>query len=142
MAHQLGSTFVIKADIPDTDAGTFEFTAHKTMYGGKQISKGDTIFLIASEKSGGWGLFARGIVESVVHVAKNSDVQRQTPRVSVEVRRLALATRPLGRIDLKAFSKWKDCQPQTELNFKLYRQSTNKIVGISALTAAFLEEFF
>ena len=35
-----------------------------------------------------------------------------------------------------------DGRPETELNFKFYRQATNKIVGISDAAAAFLEEFF
>jgi hypothetical protein len=34
------------------------------------------------------------------------------------------------------------CQPGTELNFKFYRQATNKIVGISDEAAAFLAGFF
>jgi hypothetical protein len=32
--------------------------------------------------------------------------------------------------------------PRIELNFKFYRQATNKIVGISDETAAFLSKFF
>jgi len=40
------------------------------------------------------------------------------------------------------FSNWKDGRPETELNFKFYRQATNKIVGLSAQTAAFLGRFF
>jgi hypothetical protein len=48
----------------------------------------------------------------------------------------------LGRSELKRFSDWNDGQPQTELNFKFYRQATNKIVGISDQTAEFLREFF
>jgi hypothetical protein len=39
---------------------TFDFPAQKTMYGGKRIAVGDTIFLFASENTGGQGLFARG----------------------------------------------------------------------------------
>ena len=58
------------------------------------------------------------------------------------VRHTALATRPLGRADLKPFNNWTDGQPQTELNFKLYRQATNKIVGLSEEAAAFLAERF
>lgn len=34
-----------------------------------------------------------------------------------------------------------DGRPETELNFKLYRQATNKIAGISEQTAAFLRGF-
>jgi hypothetical protein len=37
---------------------------------------------------------------------------------------------------------WKDGKPETELNFKFYRQATNKIVGLSDETAAFLSGFF
>jgi len=62
--------------------------------------------------------------------------------VSIEVRRVAKAKRNLGRDDLKAFSDWDDGKPETELNFKFYRQATNKICGISEGTAAFLRKFF
>lgn len=37
---------------------------------------------------------------------------------------------------------WHDGQAGTELNFKFYRQATNKIGGISAEAAAFLGQFF
>jgi hypothetical protein len=142
MARQAGSAFVIKAKVHDPDADKFAFSAQKTMYGGKQIAEGDTVFLLASENSGGQGLFARGVVESVTHIARNPNLERQTPRVSVTVRRSAKARRLLGRADLKAFSRWGDGRPQTELNFKLYRQATDKIAGVTASTAAFLERFF
>jgi hypothetical protein len=62
--------------------------------------------------------------------------------VSVAIRRTALAKRSLGRSELKRFSDWNDGQPQAELNFKFYRQATNKIVGISDQAAEFLGEFF
>jgi len=62
--------------------------------------------------------------------------------VSITVRRTALARRPLGRSELKPFADWRDGRPETELNFKLYRQATNKIVGISDDTAEFLRRFF
>jgi hypothetical protein len=39
-------------------------------------------------------------------------------------------------------TNWNNGQPGTELNFKLYRQATNKIVGISDETATFLRGFF
>jgi hypothetical protein len=48
----------------------------------------------------------------------------------------------LGRSELKHFIDWNDGQPGTELNFKFYRQATNKIGGISDEAAAFLREFF
>jgi len=53
-----------------------------------------------------------------------------------------LATQPLGRSELKPCADWGDGRPGTELNFKFYRQATNKIVGISDEVRAFLEGFF
>ncbi|WP_207880150.1 contractile injection system protein, VgrG/Pvc8 family, partial [Pseudomonas sp. 32_A] len=47
----------------------------------------------------------------------------------------------LGRGELERFADWRDGRPQTELNFKRYRQATNKIVGISNEAAAFLDTF-
>jgi hypothetical protein len=55
---------------------------------------------------------------------------------------LALAKRRLGWKELKLFSDWNDGRPKTELNFKFYRQATNKIAGISDEAAAFLRGFF
>src|SRR5215472_9903031 len=112
------------------------------MYGGKHIAKGDMVFVLASENDGGQGLIARGVVTSAVAIAKKRGVTRQTPRVSIDVKRTALAKRPLGRSELKRFADWNDGRPETELNFKFYRQATNKIAGISDETAAFLSEFF
>jgi hypothetical protein len=134
--------FAIKAGIDDPRAASFTFTAQKTMYGGKHIAAGDTIFLFASENEGGQGLIARGVVTSARAVARKPRVARQTPRVSVSIRRTALAKRPLGRSELKRFSDWKDGRPETELNFKFYRQATNKIIGVSDEATAFLERFF
>lgn len=134
--------FAIKAEIRDPRAKRFAFVAQKTMYGGKQIAAGDTVFLFASENEGGQGLVARGIVTAVEAVAKKRGPARQTPRVSLSIRRTTLAKRPLGRKELKPLADWSDGQPGTELNFKLYRQATDKIVGISDEAAAFLDSFF
>jgi hypothetical protein len=134
--------FAIKAAISDPRAKAFAFVAHKTMYGGKHIAEGDVVFVFASENEGGQGLVARGVVTSAEAVAKKRGIERQTPRVSVTIRRTALAKRPLGRSDLKPFNDWNDGRPATELNFKFYRQATNKIVGISDETTAFLNGFF
>ena len=82
--------FAIKAQVNESQAKTFTFTAQKTMYGGKHIAKGDTIFVFASENEGGQGLIA----------------------------------------------------PRAELNFKFYRQASNKIVGLSDDAVALLSEFF
>ena len=134
--------FAIKAEVRDPQAKTLAFVAHKTMYGGKLIAEGDTVFVFASETQGGQGLVARGVVTLAQAIAKTRGVERQTPRVSVTIARTALAKRPLGRSDLKPFVHWDDGRPQTELNFKFYRQSTNKIVGVSDVAAAFLDAFF
>jgi hypothetical protein len=136
------SAFAIKAEVRDLRAETFAFDAQKTMYGGKQIAEGDTIFIFASENEGGPGLIAAGIVTSAAPTARKRGVARQTPRVSITVKRTALATRPLGRSELKRFSDWNDGRPETELNFKFYRQATDKIVGISDEAATFLRGFF
>jgi hypothetical protein len=135
--------FAIKTEIGDPQAKTFVFPAQKTMYGGKHIAEGDIIFLFASENEGGRGLIARATVSSVEAIAKKKAGKlRQTPRVSVSVRDAASAKRLLGRSELKRFADWTDGRPETELNFKFYRQATNKIVGISEEAAAFLDEFF
>ncbi len=134
--------FAIKAEIIDPSADTFTFNAQKTMYGGKRIGKGDTIFIFASENEGGSGLIANGIVISAKAIAKKSGIARRTPRVSATIKRGASAKRSLGRRELKRFSDWNDGRPETELNFKFYRQATNKIVGISDEAAAFLGGFF
>lgn len=134
--------FAIKAEVNNPRAETLAFRAQKTMYGGKHIAKGDTIFVFASENEGGPGLIASGVVTSAKAIAKKPGIARQTPCVSITIRRTALAKRHLGRSELKPFSDWNDGRPETELNFKYYRQATNKIVGISDEAAAFLRGFF
>ena len=134
--------FAIKAEVNDLRAERFAFSAQKTMYDGKRITKGDTIFVFASENEGGSGLIARGVVTSAKAIAKKTGTARQTPRVSITIKRTATAKRTLGRSELKSFSDWNDGRPETELNFKFYRQATNKIVGISDEAAAFLGGFF
>ena len=134
--------FAIKAAVSDPEAERFVFTEQKTMYGGKHIAKGDSIFVFASENEGGPGLIASGVVTSAKATAKKRGIARQTPRVSITVKRIALAKRRLGRSELKSFSDWNDGRPETELNFKFYRQATNKIVGISDEAAGFLRGFF
>jgi len=134
--------YAIKVELRGPRADTFTFSAQKTMYGGKRIAAGDPLFLFASENEGGPGLVARGVVTAARAVPRKPGVARQTPCVSITVQRTALAKRRLGRAELKPFSDWKDGRPETELNFKFYRQATNKIVGLSETAAAFLERFF
>jgi hypothetical protein len=135
-------TYAVKAEVADREARTFAFTAAKTMYGGKLIAEGDTVFIFASENEGGQGLVARGVVTASEPTPRKPGVERQTPRVSIAVERTALAKRPLGRGELKVFADWTDGRPETELNFKFYRQATNKIIGVSDDTAAFLDRHF
>ena len=134
--------YAIKAEVGNVRAKLFSFTAQKTMYGGKHIVKGDTVFIFASENEGGAGLIASGIVTASKPTPRKRGVERQTPRISIDIKRTALAQRRLGRDELKSFSNWKDGRPETELNFKFYRQATNKIVGLTNEAAAFLSEFF
>lgn len=134
--------YAIKVEITDPRAKSFAFANQPTMYGGKHIAEGDTVYVFASENEGGSGLVARGVVTVAEPIPRTPGIARQTPCVSVTIRRTALATRPLGRRDLKPFKDWKDGRPETELNFKFYRQATDKIVGISDATAAFLDGFF
>jgi hypothetical protein len=54
-------TFAIKAEVIDPSAKSFAFSAQKTMYGGKHIARGDTIFVFASENERGQGLIASGV---------------------------------------------------------------------------------
>ena len=134
--------FAIKAGVGDPRAPTFAFRAQKTMYGGRRIAAGDTVFVFASENAGGSGLIACGVVTMARATARKRGVARQTPRVSIAVRRTASAKRRLGRGELRPFSDWSDGRPETELNFKFYRQATDKIAGISGAAAAFLRGFF
>lgn len=134
--------FAIKAEVRNPRARTFTFVAQKTMYGGRHVAAGDTIFVFASENEGGQGLIARGVVASAEPIAKKRGIARQTPRVSLSIRRTALARRALGRRELRHLTDWNDGKPATELNFKFYRQATNKIVGLSEEAAAFLASFF
>jgi hypothetical protein len=134
--------FAVKTDVTDPEADEWTFARHKTMYGGKHIAVGDTVYVFASENEGGSGLVAKGVVTSVQAVARIEGPERQTPRVSIEVKRTKSSRRKLGRAELRPFNAWGDGRPETELNFKFYRQATNKIAGISAAAVRFLEGCF
>ena len=135
-------SYVVKAHVRDPRATTMSFPRMKTMYGGKYIAVDDPIFVFASENEGGAGLIARGVVTKVSPVPPKRGVARQTPRVSIEVKRTARARRPLGRAELKAWRAIGGGSPQAELDFKLYRQATNKIVGVSDAALTFLNTYF
>jgi len=134
--------YVVKADIADPRAKTFAFAKARTMYGGRRIAAGDAVFVFASETQGGAGLVARGIVTAVTAHARPKNLSRWTPRVSIAVKRTALAKRPLGREELKAWRGVDDGSAQAELDFKFYRQATNKIGGIGDEAAKFLMKYF
>ena len=134
--------YVIKAKMSDRAAKSLVFRSQKTMYGGRRIAAGDKVFLFASEHEGGAGLIARGIVTAAAAVPRKPGIARQTPRVTITVRRSKPARRSLGRNELKRFSNWRDGRPETELNFKFYRQATNKIGGITSAAEKFLDRFF
>jgi hypothetical protein len=135
-------SYVVKAELRDSRAKAFVFARMKTMYGGKDIAVGDEVFVFASETEGGQGLVARGVVTSAEAEKKPRGVERWTPRVSVEVKRTARAKRALGREQLKAWRNLKDGSAEAELDFKFYRQATNKICGVSDTAAAFLRTCF
>ena len=135
-------SYVVKAAIADPRAKSFAFAKMRTMYGGKAIAAGDAVFVFASEHDGGAGLIARGIVTAVKRHAKPRGVERWTPRVSITVTRTALAERAFGREQLKAWRGATDGSPQAELDFKFYRQATNKIGGVSDTAVKFLRTCF
>jgi hypothetical protein len=132
--------FAIKAQIRDPSAKTFEFSAEDDVR--RQAHRqGDTIFVFDSENEGGSGHRERH--RHLGHSRREeTGIARQTPRVSIAVKRTALAKRRLERSELKPYSEWKDGRPETELNFKFYRQATNKIIGISDEAASFLVPSF
>ncbi len=136
------AAYAIKVHVADSKAKSFVFVGQKTMYGGKAIAARDTLFIFDSENEGGAGLIACGTVISSAALPPDPALSRQTPRVSVVIERTARAKRRLGRSELKRFADWNDGRPETELNFKFYRQATNKIVGLSAAAAHFLGSCF
>jgi hypothetical protein len=145
-------SYVVKAAIADPRAKSFAFAAMRTMYGGKAIAIGEEVFVFASEHDppslklrrtgGGAGLIARGIVTAVKAHSKPRGVERWTPRVSITVTRTARAKHAFGREQLKPWRGRADGSPQAELDFKFYRQATNKIGRISEEAGRFLGTFF
>ena len=133
--------FAIKVEVYDLAASRYDFRAQKTMYGGKHIAVGDIVFIFASENEGGAGLFARGIV-SHAEANPRTAARRQTPRVTIQVQRDGSTRRPFGRSQVREFRGKSIDRPEAEIDFKLYRQATNKIVGLSDATGEFLNELF
>ena len=136
------ASYVVKTALDNPASPTLVLDHQKTMYGGKRIAVDDEVFVFASENHGGTGLALRGIVTEARATARKPDLDRQTPRVSIVVRCTGRAKHRLSRDELKAFSGGPDGRPEAELHFKLYRQATDKIVGITNPTAAFLRSLF
>src|SRR5438093_12802519 len=110
--------FAIKAEVSNAWAETFAFSAQKTMYGGKHVAKGDTIFVFASENESRPGHIASGVVTSAKAIAKKRGIARQTPRVSINIRRTALAKRRLERRELTVVSDRNDPRPKPWLTLQ------------------------
>lgn len=135
-------SFVLKTRLDEPIPERLAFAGVKTMYGGKAVKAGDELFLFASEISGGRGLTARGQVEQARAAPRRPGPERQTPRVDLDIRVTALTQERLGRAELKTFTDWDDGRPQSELNFKFYRQATDKLCGVSPEAAQYLASFF
>ena len=101
-----------------------------------------TIFVFASENEGGQGLVACGIVASAEATPKKPGAVRQTPRVSITIRRIARAKRRLGRSELKPSPTGTMVDRRPSSTSSSIVKATNKIVGISDAAVAFLREFF
>ncbi|HVJ52975.1 MAG TPA: hypothetical protein VM689_10955 [Aliidongia sp.] len=126
--------FVVKAALgPDAASGAMSFD-EKTMYRGKDLRIGDEIFVFASDHQGGQGLCARA---TVTEVERGPGI-----RLRIKVNPIATAKRRLGRAELKSFRGLDGSDPRTEIDWKLYRQATNKIAGVSDEAAAFLMTCF
>ncbi len=134
--------YALKVALGEPLGDTCAFSAQKTMYGGNRLAVGDVVYVFDSETSGGEGLVARGRVTAVEPTPRRPDIERQTPRVNLVLGELERADRRLGRTELRGFQTWGDGRPETELNFKFYRQSTDKLVGVSPGAAVFLDAHF
>ena len=111
-------------------AETFAFSAQKTMYGGKRVAKGDVIFVFASENEGGPGLIASGIVTSSKSIPKKRGIARQTPRVSITIKRTALAKHLSGETNSSAFAIGTTVDPRLSLILNsIVRQRTSSPVS-------------
>ena len=48
----------------------------------------------------------------------------------------------LARPRITLHDQWDDGAPETELNFKLYRQATDKVIGITRIAASYPDSHF
>ena len=126
--------YAVKAVLGGAVPEVLVLERQKTMYGGKAVAAGDRVFVFDRAV----GLVAWGLVEAAEALPREEGV----PRVSVTLRRQGQVVRPFGRAEVKGFCDWDDGRPETEVNFKFYRQATDKVVGITAGTGEFLAGFF
>ena len=132
-------TYVLTAEcMPPAAEGVVDFPAHKTMYGGRKIASGDTVFLFV-RGPGGAALTGKAAVLTATAVPPLPDIARQTPRVSVTLRMEAQPVRPLTRTEVARLAA---SDPAVEeLRFKFFRQATPKIGAVSDALAACLDGY-
>jgi hypothetical protein len=133
--------YVIRT-VPFEAGGLVELAGQKTMYRGKAISAGDRVFVFVNQPRGGARLAFRGRVEAARPDPLPKDAGRAVPRVTVRIGTLEAAKRALDREALRRFNTWGDGRPETEINFKFFRQATDKIGAISDQAGRFLDGCF
>ena len=135
--------FAIKAEVGDLTAGEFAFDATEDDVRRKAHRRGRHDLHLRQRERGR----SRADRPRHRHLGTgDSQKARGPPADAVRQHRRQAASRSpgaaWGEAELKPFSDWDDGRPETELNFKFYRQATNKIVGLSDEAAAFLRGFF
>lgn len=119
--------------------GVVDFPAQKTMYGGRKIAGGDTVFLFVRGRDGA-ALTAKATVLTASQDPPLPNLARQTPRVSVTLRIEAPPLRALSRTEVLRLAP---TDPAVEeLRFKFFRQATPKIGAVSDALAAVLAGCF
>jgi len=133
-------TYVLTTErMPPSAGGVVDFPAQKTMYGGRKIAAGDTVFLFVRGRDGAV-LAGKATVLTARGDPPLPDVARQTPRVSVTLRMESQPVRALSRSDVARLAT---ADPAVEeLRFRFFRQATPKIGAVSDALAAFLESRF
>lgn len=132
--------FVIKEEVNEPRTKTFVFAAAATMYGGRHIAVGDTVYVFASESEGGQGLVARGVDGR----GGDSKGARHCPSDAVRQRRdqtHGARQAPARTKRPQALQGLEGRPAPNRADFKSYRLATNKIGGISDEAAAFLDGF-
>jgi len=130
-------TYVLTTErMPPSADGVVDFPAQNTMYGGRKIAAGDTVFVFVRGADGA-ALTAKATVLTASPDPPSPHLERQTPRVSVTLRLEAQAVRALSRTEVARLATGDPAVE--ELRFKFFRQATPKIGAVSDALAAFLE---